>query len=359
MPDWKSNRGRDNRSRGGGGGRRFDRGGDSDGDYERFAKRSRFITKSRQTVMSALKSRDMLLASVTKSIEDLDKTINLLGERFEDWYGIYFPELRAEDKLSFCKAALIIDRENMDEKELASLFGQVRASELVAFSTTSLGVKLSPKDHSECLALARSIISLEELRKKYEGYQSELATELCPNLSEVGGADIAAKLVSHVGSLSRLAVLPASAIQVLGAEKALFKHLKNKRIPPPKHGIIFQHVKISSSPKSVRGKISRALANQLCLCAKADAFSKRHIAPDLKKKFDDRVVQIMKEYEAEKAKRLAPSPQLPPGQTTQPKTEVQSHPQSTQKPQNNQQTSNQPTKQHQPNKPQNQHHQKR
>jgi nucleolar protein 56 len=262
------------------------------------------MRRSKESVMEALKSRDMLLASVTRSIEDLDKTINLLGERYEDWYGLYFPEFKAEDKLQFCNTSLIMDRENLDEKALAAIVGQKKATELVAASKASLGVKLSPKDHSECLSMARTIISLETLRKDYEAYQKELGIELCPNMSEVGGSDIAAKLVSHVGSLRRLAMLPASAIQVLGAEKALFKHLKNKRVPPPKHGIIFQHARISSSPKAVRGKVARVLANQLCLAAKADAFSKRNIAPLLVKKFDDRFAQIMKEYEAQKVKRL-------------------------------------------------------
>ena len=270
-------------------------------------KRARFMKRSRMSVMQALRSRDMLLGSVTKSIEDSDKTINLLGERLEDWYGVYFPELKAEDKLQYANATLIIDRENMDEKALAQIFGQKKASELVAASSTSLGVKLSSKDLSECLSLARQIVSLEKLRKEFEAYQKDLAIELCPNLSEVGGPEIAAKLVSHVGSLKRLALLPASAIQVLGAEKALFKHLKNKRIPPPKHGIIFQHAKISSSPKMVRGKIARALANKLATAAKADALSKNNISAELKKDFETRFSQIMKEYEAAKSK-VKPQP---------------------------------------------------
>ncbi|VVC04034.1 putative NOP5 family protein [Candidatus Bilamarchaeum dharawalense] len=271
-------------------------------DKEFADKRERFLKRTRQAVMEALKSRDMLLGTVTRSIEDLDKTINLLGEKLEDWYAIYFPELKAEDKLQYAKATLVIDRENIDEKEVATIFGQKKASEVIAASKTSLGVQLSPRDLSECISLSRMIVSLEKLRKEYEIYQKELAEELCPNLSEVGGADIAAKLVSHMGTLSRLAMLPASAIQVIGAEKALFKHLKNRKVPPPKHGIIFQHAKISSAPKAVRGKIARTLANKLCLAAKADAFTKRRISAELRKDFDERVAQIMKDYELEKAK---------------------------------------------------------
>ena len=277
-------------------------------------KRARFVKRARESVMQAMRSRDMLLTSVTRSMEDLDKTINLLAERFEDWYGVYFPELKAEDKFQYCNAALAINRDAMDIGALSAILGQTKASELFAAAENSLGVKLPPKDHSQCLSLGRMILSMDKLRKEYDVYQKELAEELCPNLTAVGGADIAAKLVSHVGSLSKLAMLPASAIQVLGAEKALFKHLKNRRIPPPKHGIIFQYAKISSAPKSVRGKIARALANKLATAAKADAFSKRNISADLVKDFNDRYAEIMKEYEREKAKAKAPPPaQSAPG----------------------------------------------
>ena len=265
-------------------------------------KRARFLKKAKKTVMEALRSRDMLLGSVTKAIEDLDKTINLLGERLEDWYGTYFPELKMEDKLKYSDAVLVLDREDIDEKELASRFGQKKASEIASAAKTSLGAKLSKQDLAECIFLARTILSLAKLREGYEEYQKKLAEELCPNLSEVGGPEIAAKLVSHVGSLAKLAILPASAIQVIGAEKALFKHLKNRKIPPPKHGIIFQHPRISSSPKKVRGKIARTLANKLALAAKADAFSKRRISAELKKEFDGRYAEIMKEYQSGKKK---------------------------------------------------------
>ncbi len=310
-PSFESREG--GRSRGGfGEGRGFQT---SEGRGEEFTdKRDKFMKRSRQTVMEALKSRDMLLSSVTRSMEDMDQAINQLGERLEDWYGIYFPELRTEDKIQFCNAVLVIDRDNMDETSLSTVLGPKRASELIITSTQSLGVKLSQKDLSECLSLARAILAMDKLRKEFEAYQKSLAEELCPNMTAVGGADIAARLVSHVGSLARLAILPASAIQVLGAEKALFKHLKNRRIPPPKHGIIFQHVRISASPKMVRGKIARALANKLCLAAKADAFSKRDISAELKQGFDTRYSQIMKEYEQRKKPKANESPSESPSQ---------------------------------------------
>ncbi len=265
-------------------------------------KRARFLKKSKESVHEALKSRDMLLSSVTKSIEDLDKTINLLGERLEDWYGVYFPELKFEDKIKFSAAILTIDRENLDMKELASELGQKKADEIKSKADSTLGAKLSEDDLAECHSLAQSIIQLGKLRMRQEAYQQKIAMELVPNMSEVGGPEVAAKLVAHVGSLQKLAMLPASAFQVMGAEKALFKHLKNRKIPPPKHGIIFQHSKISSSPKKVRGKIARALANKLCLAAKADAFTKGNIGAKLKSDFEKRYDVIMEEYKRSKKK---------------------------------------------------------
>lgn len=274
-------------------------------------KRAMFLKRSRETVMEALRSRDMLLGGVTRSMEDLDKIINLLGERLEDWYGIYFPELKTEDRLKYCEAVLAINREDLQEADIASVLGQKKASEVAAAARSSLGAKISPEDILQCHSLARTVISLGKLRKDYDAYQQKLAGEICPNMAAVGGADVAAKLVSHVGSLHKLALLPASTIQVLGAEKALFKHLRNRRVDPPKHGIIFQHARISASPKAVRGKIARALANKLALAAKADEFTKRDMRAELKADFDARFAEIMKEYERAKS-RPPPAAKPPP-----------------------------------------------
>jgi len=265
-------------------------------------KRDVFLRRAREQVKAALMSRDMLLSGVTKSIEDLDKIINLLGERLEEWYGIYFPEMKAEDKLKYAQLVLFVERGSLDVKELAGIVGQKRADEIAAKAGSSLGANLSGPDLEQCRSFANSIIGLHKLRERYDKYQTELAMEICPNISKVAGADVAAKLVSHVGSLSRLSRLPASTIQVLGAEKALFKHLKNRRIRPPKHGIIFQHPKISGSPKAVRGKIARALAAKITLAAKADAFTKRDISGMLVEGFEKRYKEIMDEYAKAKGK---------------------------------------------------------
>ena len=109
----------------------------------------------------------------------------------------------------------------------------------------------------------------------------------------VVGAKVTGKLVAAAGGLGKLALMPASTVQVIGAEKALFKHLRNKSIAPPKHGIIFQHAAISTAPKKVRGKIARALATKITLAAKADVYTKRFIGPEVKDKFEKRLNDIL------------------------------------------------------------------
>jgi nucleolar protein 56 len=265
-------------------------------------KREKFIKKAKEKVTEALKSRDMLLSGVTKTIDDLDKIINLLGERLEEWYGIYYPELALTDRIKYAELVALIDKKSIDTKELASIVGQNKADEIAKKASSSLGATLDEGDLNQIRSLAASIINLDKLRSQYEAHQEQLALDICPNMSKVAGADVAAKLVSHVGSLKRLCKLPSSTIQVLGAEKALFKHLKNRKIQPPKHGIIFQHPKIAGSPKAVRGKIARALANKISLASKADAITKRDISDELLEGFEKRFKDIIEQYKKEKNK---------------------------------------------------------
>ncbi|MEK6981783.1 MAG: NOP5/NOP56 family protein [Candidatus Micrarchaeota archaeon] len=263
-------------------------------------KRDLFVKKSRLAVTEALKSRDMLLVGVTRTLDDLDKTINLLNERLQDWYGVYFPELKVEEPQKYAQVVLGFDKETPDLEFLKGIVGDNRAHDLVNRSQRSLGAKISATDLGACRMLAQQVTDMYSLREKYQKYQQELTEDICPNIAYITGYMLAAKLITHIGSIKRFAILPASTIQVLGAEKALFKHLKNRRIAPPKHGLIFQFPQLGSAPKRVRGKIARALANKISLAAKADAFTKNFIAEQIKKDFEVRMKQIMEESKGEK-----------------------------------------------------------
>jgi len=264
-------------------------------------KRDSFLKKAIEGTKEAFSSRDMLLTNVSKSIDDVNKAANLLCERMEELYCIYFPELKLEDKEKYIKIILILDRKSPNAKELSDIVGSGKANDIMNKCQKTMGVDLSNEDLAECKRLANTINELYILRSQYEKYIEKLGKEICPNITELVGSAIAAKLITRTGTLARLAVLPSSTIQVLGAERALFKHLKNKRIDPPKHGIIFQHVKISASPKKVRGKIARLIANKISVAAKADYFTKNFIAPKLKEDMEKQFNQIMENYKKSKA----------------------------------------------------------
>ncbi len=263
--------------------------------------KERFLSKARVQVQEAFMSRDMLLGHVSKTLVDLDKIIHQMSERLEEWYAIYFPELKHEDPIKFARLVLAIDRENISKEKLMQLVSDKKADEIVAKNASSIGAKIKEGDRVKIQELAQSIIELDSLRVRFGKYQEELAQDICPNMTHLVGADVAARLVARIGNLKRLAVLPASTLQVIGAEKALFLHLKSKRkIAPPKHGIIFQFSKISSAPRSVRGKISRLISNKLAIASKADYFTKNFIAPDLKKNFEEHYSKIMAGWEKNK-----------------------------------------------------------
>ena len=149
-----------------------------------------------------------------------------------------------------------------------------------------------------------------DLRQNLQNYADSTVEELAPNVQALVGSLLAARLIALAGGLKNLAKMPASTIQILGAEKALFRSLKTGA-RPPKHGIIFQDTRIHDAKKWQRGKMSRALAGKLAIAARTDAFSGRYIGDSLKANLERRVEEIrdkyrkpppQKEYERQKRK---------------------------------------------------------
>ena len=141
---------------------------------------------------------------------------------------------------------------------------------------------LKPVIFSAINSLASEVDSLFKIRKDCENYLEQLESETCPNLTAILGTTMAAKMIVHAGSMKRLAEMPASTIQILGAEKALFRHLTNKRNLPPKHGILHEHQLIQKSKREMHGKIARALADKSSIAVKIDYFKGKFIGDKLK-----------------------------------------------------------------------------
>ncbi|MFH0867988.1 MAG: hypothetical protein V1831_01630 [Candidatus Woesearchaeota archaeon] len=243
--------------------------------FSQFYKKNLEITKNsvRESV-----NNDGLIIQTIGSIEEIDKSINLLTKRLREWYSLYNPEIsnNIEDHEKFVSIIL-----KNTKKQLLKDFG--------ANEKEAMGAELKEKDVSAILILATQINNLYKLKTYYEDYLKGLEKETCPNFMEIAGVTIAAKLIAHAGSMKRLTEMPASTIQILGAEKALFRHMRNKkRNLPPKFGMIHEHQLIQKSNEKMHGKAARALADKLSIAVRVDYFKGKFIGDKLKKGLMDK-----------------------------------------------------------------------
>jgi nucleolar protein 56 len=254
---------------------------------------------TRLKLRKVAQKRDLLAIQAIRAIDDIDKTVNLFAARLREWYSIHFPELDdlVVDHLSYARiVAELGDRSNITPEKLRELgFGSGKAERIFNASKSSIGAELSDFDIRQMQSLANIMLELGDLRAQLTDYISRVMREVAPNITELVGPLLGARLLSLAGSLENLAKMPASTIQVLGAEKALFRALRTGG-RPPKHGVIFQFPEIHSAPRWQRGKIARALATKLAIAAKADYFTGRFIADRMKKELMERIEEIKKLY---------------------------------------------------------------
>jgi len=249
------------------------------------------MSRANLGVQQAIASPDLVLVQVVAAIDDTNKITNLMSERLTEWYALHFPEFKHSDPLKYAQVVMVFDRSHPDLDALTAVVGEELAQTLAGKANRSMGVVLSEDDVKAVRAEAQALLQLYAYRDYLTSYADTLASRIAPNISHIAGPSLAAKLIAQSGSLAKMASFPASTIQVLGAEKALFKHLRSGS-PPPKHGLIFQHAAISTAPKWVRGKISRCLAAKLCIASKADALSHHFIADKLKEQFEARAAML-------------------------------------------------------------------
>jgi len=253
--------------------------------------RREFFERAKAIVQKSLKKKDRLIVNAVHTVDDLNKEINQLSERLKDWYGISFPELESLFPDPEKYASIVLALEKNEKEQLLKLTSEEKLNQIFDARKDSLGAEITENDKKPILDLAKSILSTVELRSRVESYLESLCNELCPNVSYLCGPLLTARLLAIAGGLEELAEMPASTIQVLGAEKALFKHIK-RGSPPPKHGLLFQHPIISGASKEKRGKIARALSAKIAIAAKADAFTHHFIADKLKADLEKRLSEI-------------------------------------------------------------------
>ena len=257
------------------------------------------VTQTRHKLRKVVEKRDLFVAQAISSVDDLDKILNLISSRVREWYGLHFPELEdlVKDHREYMTLVTKLGhRSNFTVDNLVKLgLSQDRAKRIYEAASKSVGAEMSDWDLEPIRTYAGIYVQLSDLRNKLSQYIDEAMVEVAPNVRELVGSLLGARLIMLAGGLMRLALLPASTIQVLGAEKALFRALRTGS-RPPKHGVIFQFPEIFRAPRWQRGKIARALAAKLAIAAKADAFTGNFIAPRLKEDLMKRIQEVKTVY---------------------------------------------------------------
>ena len=249
------------------------------------------IDMTNDKLREASKSEDMFLIQAINSIEELDEASGKMVERLREWYAIHFPELDVI-KNQERYVEMVSDFGDMDSIVNSGLLDSDKESKIK--NVNSVGAPISETDLHMVMEFAGSIKSLLKTKKSINAYVDKRMGEIAPNLKDLAGSSLGAKLIAHVGSIERLSKMPSGTVQVLGAEKALFRHLKTGE-RPPKHGLIFQHPDVRGAKWWLRGKIARTLASKISLAVRKDVYSGEY-DPSIVVSFDKRVEEIKKAH---------------------------------------------------------------
>ena len=219
---------------------------------------------------------DIMVIQAVGLLDDLDKELNNYAMRLREWYGWHFPECGkiVTDNLTFAKLVHIVGmRENTRKVDLGEIIDEDTEKQVKEASEISMGSEISKDDEFNIKELCLQIIALSEYRQSLTEYLKARMMAIAPNLTIMVGELVAARLISHAGSLINLAKQPASTIQIFGAEKALFRALRTKH-DTPKYGLIYHASMVGGATPKLKGKISRSLASKCALCVRVDALSK-------------------------------------------------------------------------------------
>lgn len=240
---------------------------------------------------------DLQVIQSIQALDEVDKAANILNSRLREWYGLHFPELSdiLAEQDPYIDFILIVGHRSRVSEAVGELkLAEKKVKIILEASEKSKGAEIREEDLSRIKMLAKEVKELSSLRKSLQRHIEATMNRIAPNLTAIAGATIAARLISKAGGLERLARLPASTIQVLGAEKALFRSLRTGA-PPPKHGIIFQHKYVHSAPSWQRGKVARSLAAKIALAARVDVYrGEREVSLDAH--LEKRLEEIKSKY---------------------------------------------------------------
>jgi len=249
------------------------RGGFASNEHDALGKLREFALElSSSRVAEVSGTQDLHIIQAVNSLDDVERMANAMFGRLREWYGLHFPELEnvVDGMGGYCRVALAGRRDGMDKHSfLEAGFPDAKADMLGLVAKTSRGGDISDENLSMVQQMAQQVLDLYQARRDLEDHVEAQMALAAPNLSAILGAGVGARLLARAGSLRKLALMAASTIQVLGAEKALFRSIKTGS-QPPKHGLIFQHALVHRAPRWQRGKIARAVASKAAIAARMD-----------------------------------------------------------------------------------------
>lgn len=234
---------------------------------------------SRAKVKFNVNRADNMIIQSIALLDQLDKDINTFSMRIREWYSYHFPELVkiVPDNYLYAKVAHYIkDRKNLSDESIPALeeilMDSSKATSIIEASKMSMGMDISEIDLMNIEMFAQRVVNLSEYRKQLSEYLHSKMNQVAPNLQSLIGDQVGARLISKAGSLTNLAKYPASTVQILGAEKALFRALKT-RSNTPKYGLLFHSSFIAKAGSKNKGRISRFLANKCSVASRIDCFT--------------------------------------------------------------------------------------
>lgn len=236
--------------------------------------RSNLIQKTKSELASSV-NEDILIIQSLATVDDLTLSLNTIATRLREWAAYTVPELEHAISNHESFARFLI---NKSYEEIQDEFAK----------NGTMGAKLSKEDYDALILFATRVVDTYNLKADLIDYLDSILKKYMPNVLALAGTTITARLLSSAGSLRRMATIPASTIQLYGAEKALFRHLRSGA-KSPKYGHIFSHPLLQSADRKSAGKVARALADKIAMCAKLDYFKGDFLGEqyleDLEKKF--------------------------------------------------------------------------
>ena len=242
---------------------------------------------------------DVMIIQAIALLDDLDKEVNTYSMRCKEWYGWHFPELAkiVTDSVAYARLILTMGvRSKAAETDMSEILPEEIEERVKAAAEVSMGTEITDVDLINIRALADQIVEFAAYREQLSNYLSSRMKAIAPNLTQLVGELVGARLIAHAGSLISLAKSPASTIQILGAEKALFRALKTKH-DTPKYGLLYHASLVGQASGRNKGKIARVLAAKAAVALRYDALAEDRddsgdIGLEVRAKVENRLSQI-------------------------------------------------------------------